>query len=56
MNGFRLAAGDELGIELDPSVDEESNTAPADTVCYLIADSGSNRNFTPLSTGRTSLL
>ena len=34
--GFRLAAADELGIELGPSVDEESDTAPADTVCYLL--------------------
>lgn len=34
--GFRLAASDEFGIDLDPSVDKESDTAPADTVCYLL--------------------
>ena len=34
--GFRLAAGNELGLKLDPSQDEETGIAPADTVCYLL--------------------
>ena len=34
--GFRLAAREELGIELDPSADAETGIVPADTVCYLL--------------------
>ena len=34
--GFRLAASEELGVGLDPSVDAETGIAPADTVCYLL--------------------
>ena len=34
--GFRLAASEELEIELNPSADAETRIAPADTVCYLL--------------------
>ena len=33
--GFRLAAESKLGLAIEPSVDEETNEGPADTVCYL---------------------
>ena len=34
--GFRLAASEELGRELEPSADAETGISPADTVCYVL--------------------
>ena len=34
--GFRLAAGEKLGLELAASRDDETGVSPADTVCYLL--------------------
>lgn len=34
--GFRLGAGETLGLDLAPSADAESGVVPADTVCYLL--------------------
>ena len=34
--GFGLAAGEELGLELAPSQDDDTGDSPADTVCYLL--------------------
>ena len=31
---FRVAAGERIGMDLQPSIDEESGLSPADTVCY----------------------
>ena len=33
---FSLAAGDQLGVVLEPSKDDYSEISPADTVCYLL--------------------
>ena len=35
-DGFRLAAGEKLGLELEVSADEETGVSPADTVCHLL--------------------
>ena len=34
--GFRLAASEALGVELEPARDVETGISPADTVCYLL--------------------
>ena len=34
--GFRLAASEKLGLDLEPARDIETNIAPADTVCYFL--------------------
>ena len=34
--GFRLAAGEELGLKLKASEDNETGVSPADTVCHLL--------------------
>ena len=35
-NGFRLAAGEKLGLELAASADDKTGVSPADTVCHLL--------------------
>ena len=36
VRGFRVAASEALDLQLEPSIDEETGIAPADTVCYIL--------------------
>ena len=34
--GFRVAAKNKLGLEVEPAIDEQTGIGPADTVCYCL--------------------